>query len=79
MEAEELHKVAREAAEEYEDLDKKQLRFNDIVETAIKFYNNPEDGVRELVDACSKQSPLYVKKRPMWEILNKEYLWYCDN
>lgn len=51
---EKLHALARKHAEGLLNVDKKQLRYNDIVETAIVFYDNPYMGVKELVEACDK-------------------------
>lgn len=72
-----LHAIARERAATLIDPDRKQLRWNEIVACAERFYSsNPHDGVRELVDACDRAKPdLYVAKRPMWKVLNDEYGW----
>jgi hypothetical protein len=73
---EHLQKLARECASKLAKPDKKQLRFNDIVKTAQDFYNDPEQGVKELVQACCKNyEPLYVKGNPMHECLDKDYSW----
>lgn len=72
---EELHSYARELVAAIGDVDKKQLRYNDIVTCAKVFYNNPKDGVRELIVSCSKGDPLYVSKRPMADVLLNEYRW----
>ena len=75
-----LHKYAREVTETLEDLDKKHLRFNDIVSTALKFYGpNPFGGVKELVESCDRNSCLYVHKSPMWKSLNENYEWMLVN
>jgi hypothetical protein len=73
--SEELHAIARERAEQIASPDRKQLRFNDIVSTAVQFYNDPAVGVRELVDACDKDCALYVKGAPMWQTLRADYGW----
>jgi hypothetical protein len=72
-----LHAYAREIALGLRDPDRKQLRFNEIVECAKLFYAGHERaGVRELVEACDRSNAaLYVPKRPMWHILNTEYRW----
>jgi hypothetical protein len=71
-----LQDVAREHAGRFDDIDRKQLRFNEIVDAARLFYPGCEaDGVLEMVDACSKSSALYVHKRPMWHVLRNEYSW----
>jgi len=70
-----LYTLARSLAANAEAFDKKQLRFNDIVETAKRFYNDPAEGVIELTDSCRPDSPLYIKKQPMWQTLNTQYSW----
>ena len=70
-----LHVEARRLAELLRDPDKKQLKFNDIVNAARRFYNDPDYGVRELVESCDKTSLLYVAKKPMWQTLDTEYNW----
>jgi hypothetical protein len=73
---EQLHQVARDTAATLVDPDRKQLRFNDIVQTAKSFYENPTAGVIELVEACDRSKPdLYVAKSPMWQTLNTQYGW----
>ena len=74
MTDEELHHAAREIAQCLTDPDRKQLRFNDIVETAKVFYNDPLHGVRELVKSCDRRDEMYVRKQPMWGILNEQYM-----
>lgn len=75
----ELHEYAREVAAGLQDPDKKQLRFNEIVETAARFYPGSERaGVRELVRSCDKSDLLYVKGHPMWQTLNEQYRFYLD-
>lgn len=73
--SEELHILAREEAARLNDGDKKQLRFNEIVECAIAFYRDPKAGVSELVQSCDRSSPLYVKGRSMAQALFAEYAW----
>lgn len=75
--SDDLHAVARERAASLIDPDRKQLRWNDIVACAERFYpSNPKDGVCELVDACDRaKADLYVAKRPMWDVLRNEYGW----
>lgn len=71
-----LHVIARDCAEKLRDPDKKQLRFNEIVEAAQAFYPaSVDEGVRELVEACDKSSRLYVRKAPMWQVLREQYGW----
>ncbi|MBQ2263260.1 MAG: hypothetical protein II336_18100 [Loktanella sp.] len=70
-----LHDLARAVAADLSDIDRKQLRFNEIVETAKLFYGAPEAGVRELTQACDRNSPLYVGKQPMWQVLREQYGW----
>ena len=73
---EELHAYAREVASSLRDPDKKQLRFNDIVEVAQAFYPaDPRGGVRELVLACDRASSLYAAKASMADTLRKNYGW----
>lgn len=71
-----LHAIARDTAATIQNIDRKQLRFNDIVDVAVLYYSNcPEAGVKELVQACDRDSQLYVKGAPMWEVLRKDYRW----
>jgi len=72
-----LQSLARHVAESLPDPDKRQLRFNDIVATAKRFYpHHPESGVVELVLACDKRSNLYTtRKDPMWLTLQTQYEW----
>jgi hypothetical protein len=71
-----LQEIARAAAESLPDADRKQLRFNEIVEVAEAFYPNaPQEGVRELVAACDRGSDLYIKGSPMWQSLRENYAW----
>ena len=75
-----LHQLAREIASSLSNPDRKQLRFNDIVRVARLFY--PLDirgGVVELVQSCNRDSALYVSKRPLWEVLEKEYQWILSS
>jgi hypothetical protein len=77
---EELHALARKVSEKLIDPDRKQLRFNEIVETAKLFYpTDLEGGVVELVSACDRtNSTLYVPKAPMWQVLREQYGWMVD-
>lgn len=72
-----LHDVAREAAAQLEDPDRKQLRFNEIVNCAMVFYRaDPMGGVVELVQACDRSHvDLYVRGGPMHRVLMDEYGW----
>jgi hypothetical protein len=84
-EKETLHVVARLRVERLtgmgETFDKKQMRFNEIVSCALRFYPAcPEGGVEELVASCFPElygieNSLYVKGRPMWSVLETEYGW----
>jgi hypothetical protein len=58
---ENLFNLVRTLSLNQENLDKKQLRFNEIVEVSQLFYNNPEDRVKELIESCKKGSSLYEK------------------
>ena len=70
-----LHSVAR-IASIGRDIDKKQLRFNEIVATAKLFYpNDPVEGVKELVESCDRTSPLYVAGDAMHLTLQRDYKW----
>lgn len=75
-----LFTLARAEAACWPDLDRKQLRFNEIVACALRFYpTNPAAGVRELVQSCSRGcEELYVKGRPMWQELNERYGWMIE-
>lgn len=89
MTDEHLHVLAREIAGTLVEPDRKQLRFNEIVEASKRFYVSPEEGVRELVSACDKSrafinpdgsialtpNEMYVPKQPMWKALNEQYSW----
>lgn len=57
--------------------DKKQVRFNDIVRVAERFYpTRPDLGVIELVQSCDKTCvSLYVAGDPMWQRLEQHYGW----
>ena len=72
-----LHALARTTATAITDPDRKQLRFNEIVDTAWRFYPaDPEAGVREMVSACDRaQTDLYIKGQPMWATLQDQYGW----
>lgn len=71
-----LHNLARNHASTLREPDKKQLRFNEIVQIAMEFYNDPASGVIELVNACDRaQADLYVPKHPMWQVLRDQYQW----
>ena len=72
-----LHALAREFAAKIVAPDKKQLRFNEIVEAALDFYaGDPRGGVSELVSACDRACPdLYVKSDPMWQSLRRRHSW----
>lgn len=73
---EQLHALARVIAETLKEPDKKQLRFNEIVETAKLFYTNHVDGgVIELVLACDKSDEALYDKTPMWKSLQENYKW----
>lgn len=75
--SEELQAFARKTADALKDPDKKQLRFNEIVACAARFYPaDPRGGVRELVQSCDRSNPdLYVKNDPMWHRLTTSYAW----
>lgn len=74
-----LHGLARALAGRMHDVDKKQLRFTEIVACAKMFYpRSPYAGVAELINSCSKSSPLYVKGAPMWETLKQQYGWMVE-
>lgn len=77
MTDEKLHELARLEASNLEQPDKKQLRFNDIVRVAKRFYQSDlEAGIRELVRSCDKACPsLYVAGKPMWQTLETDYAW----
>lgn len=82
-----LFKKAREESKLLLRPDKKQLKYNEIVETAkLFYYNDIEAGIKELVISCEKPPEnidknyssyhsLYVKNRPMWKVLQEEYSW----
>ena len=71
-----LHALARDVAGTLMSPDRKQLRFNEIVTAAGKFYPAaPEEGVRELVQSCDRGGSLYVAGQPMWASLNNRYRW----
>lgn len=73
---EELFKLIRSLAEgSNRDLDRQQLKYNEIVNTAKLFYPSPVDVVIELFQSCIKDSPLYVRKKPMWLELQSNYKW----
>jgi hypothetical protein len=73
---EELQSLARKVTESLDNIDKKQLRYNDIVRVATLFYpSNPTEGVIELTQSCAVDSHLYVKKQPMWLTLETQYQW----
>ena len=76
MSKSDLQSMARQRAACFDDIDRKQLRFNEIIDAAMAFYPGREAyGVMEMVEACSKSSALYVRKRPMWQVLRDEYSW----
>lgn len=76
MTDEQLHAHARAVAATLVDPDRKQLRFNEIVRTAREYYNDPTEGVDELVRACCRSRPQdYVKGSPMWKSLSEDYQW----
>ena len=72
-----LHALAREFAAKLLAPDKKQLRFNEIVEAALDFYaGDPRGGVTELVSSCDRACPdLYVQRDPMWQSLRRRDAW----
>jgi hypothetical protein len=72
-----LQSYARIVADTLVDPDKKQLRFNDIVRVARRFYPSLVIyGVAELVQSCDRAAPsLYVAKAPMWQVLEDRYGW----
>ena len=76
-----LHKCARTWAAQLRNPDKKQLRFNDIVECAIVYYQpDPFGGVRELILSCDKDKGcLYIKGTSMVEELTNQYTWMLDH
>jgi hypothetical protein len=76
-----LQVLAREVAATLTDPDRKQLRFNNIVEVAKEFYPScPEEGVLELVMSCDRNHvSLYVKGNPMWLTLSEEYRWLLSS
>jgi hypothetical protein len=79
MTDEDLHRLARSVAETLADPDRKQLRFNDIVQCARDFYaSDVPGGVRELTQSCDRASGLYVKKAPMWQTLRESYAWMLN-
>ncbi len=73
----ELHELARSVADTLANPDRKQLRFNEIVEVALSHYPEPMEGVTELVKSCDnlEENPLYVKGDPMWKSLRVQYGW----
>jgi hypothetical protein len=83
MDDKELHTYAREVASSMRTApNKKQLRFNEIVETAKEFYRaDVKSGIKELVISCfpvdetGRDNCMYDKKSPMWEVLQKDYKW----
>lgn len=72
-----LQSYARIVADTLVDPDKKQLRFNDIVRVALRYYPSAAmSGVAELVRSCDRAEPsLYVAKAPMWQVLEDRYGW----
>lgn len=87
MNDDQLHVYARECAQFpfLMDVDKKQLRFNDIVRVAKAFYYcDVSAGVKELVESCFRQrvlrgkvveNDLYVKGSPMWRQVEENSGW----
>ena len=76
---EHLHNLAREIADKLPSPDKKQLRFNEIVDVAKShYYGDVEAGVRELVWSCDRDDQLYVNKSPMWRSLRENYAWMAQ-
>lgn len=89
---EQLHIVARQEAESLVAPNRKQLRFNEIVQTALDFYpSSPEQGVRELVRACDRLNGAYAgfigpvrpnklyDTTPMWRVLREQYAWMLSD
>lgn len=73
----ELQVIARKTADTLISPDKKQLRFNEIIEVARTHYSsNPRAGVIELVRSCDRaKAELYVAKSPLWQVLRNQYGW----
>lgn len=75
----ELHIYARKCVELYKNIDKKQLKYNDIVICAQKFYyTDAKKGIEKLIESCDKNSFFYVKGNPMAESLMKKYQFLID-
>ena len=78
MTDEELHLYARQylARKSNEDVDKKLLRFNDIVDCVQTFYPTALlPGIRECIDSCIRDNPMYVAKNSLPDSLSKNYRW----
>ena len=73
---EHLHILARSMAAEMPGITMKLVRWNDIVDTALRFYPTcPEDGVRECLQSCCPGDPMFDGKSTLAVSLNANYGW----
>ena len=71
-----LHSFARDLAANMAGIAMKLVRWNDIVDVAFDFYqNNPSDGVRECLESCCPDSPMYEGKNTLAVSLRNNYEW----
>ena len=71
-----LHILARSMAAEMPGITMKLVRWNDIVDTAMRFYPTcPEDGVRECLQSCCPGDPMFDGKSTLAVSLNANYGW----
>ena len=74
---ERLHAYARTYAERVPELNKKLVRYNDIVDASITFYSNDvEEGIRECIDSCRPNCYImYDGKNTLAQSLQNNYKW----
>ena len=76
MTPEQLHIYARELAATIPGIDKKLVRWNDIVQVALDFYpRDPMSGVKECLQSCVPGDPQFDGKNTLAISLSTNYRW----
>ena len=77
VEIDDMHAYAREFAERLEGINRKLIRWNDIVSVAFDFYPlDPKVGVRECLESCVPDNlAFYDGKNTLAVVLRSNYGW----
>jgi hypothetical protein len=74
-----LHIFAREIAALMPSIRNKLVSYNQIIETAMLFYNDPKDGIIECLQSCCPNSDMYDGKNTLAIALPRDYKWMIAN